>query len=143
MEKLLPLPCVCQKTTQLFSKISENVQIKLQNINTRKNIDNITGGGGISGTSGYHAKFITPSSISNSAIYEDDSGKIGIGKTPDEKVDILSGAIQLEAMLAPTNPASEKVKTYVTAAGSTPNREVAWKCILEDGSEVILASLLV
>jgi len=135
---------IAEIPTQLFSKISENVQIKLQNINTRKNIDNITGGGGISGTSGYHAKFITPSSIANSVINEDDFGKLGIGKTlPDEKVDISSGAIQLEAMLAPLDPGADKVKTYVTAVGIHPSREVAWKCRLEDGSEVILASLLV
>ena len=99
---------------------------------------------GISGYSGYHARFDSNNSVWNSTVYEDDSGNLGIGKTtPDEKVDIENGAIQMNAMSAPTTPAADKVKVFVTASGITPSREVAWKAVLETGEEVILASMLV
>jgi hypothetical protein len=32
---------------------------------------------------------------------------------------------------------------YVTASGTTPNREIAWKVKTEDGTEIIIASILV
>ena len=49
----------------------------------------------------------------------------------------------MNSMPDPATPASEKVKVFVTANGTTPTREVAWKAKLENGDEVILASLLI
>jgi hypothetical protein len=71
-------------------------------------------------------------------------GKIGIGiDNPYERLDIDAGAIRMAAMSAPTTPVANSIKTYVTAAGITPTREIAWKVKLEDATEVILASILV
>ena len=45
-------------------------------------------------------------------------------------------------MTAPATPSADIIRTYVTASGTTPNREVAYKVKLENGDEVILASVL-
>jgi len=49
----------------------------------------------------------------------------------------------LEATTAPTSVASDSVSMYVTATGTTPNREVAYKIKNELGQEIIISSILV
>lgn len=44
---------------------------------------------------------------------------------------------------APSTPVANSTVMYVTASGTTPNREIAWKVKTEDGSEIIIASILV
>lgn len=44
---------------------------------------------------------------------------------------------------APSTPGANSTVMYVTASGTTPNREIAWKVKTEDGTEIIIASILV
>ncbi|HHT9124281.1 MAG TPA: hypothetical protein ACFYD6_00515 [Candidatus Brocadiia bacterium] len=72
------------------------------------------------------------------------NGNFGIKTTtPDTRLDIEDGAISFKGMTAPGNPVSDKVALYVTASGTTPNRTVALKCKFQDGTETMLASVLV
>jgi hypothetical protein len=74
----------------------------------------------------------------------DTNGNFGIGTvSPDTRLDIEDGALSMLAMSAPNTPATDKVAVYVTASGTTPNREVAWKVKMPDATEIILASVLV
>ena len=84
------------------------------------------------------------------AIYQADenainyfAGNIGIGTLPSTRLDISDGAFTMKAMTAPDTPSSDNVVQYVTASGTSPNREVALKAKFEDGQEVIIASRLV
>lgn len=49
----------------------------------------------------------------------------------------------LNAMIAPTSVANDSVEIYVTASGSSPNREVALKLKNEIGDEVTISTVLV
>ena len=49
----------------------------------------------------------------------------------------------LSAVTAPTTPAADSMAMYVTASGTTPNREVSYKMKNELGQEIIISSILV
>lgn len=72
------------------------------------------------------------------------TGNVGIGATsPATRLDLGGGALTRLAMSAPSTPATDSVATYVTASGTTPNREVSLNAKMPDGSVYILASVLV
>jgi len=74
----------------------------------------------------------------------DRSGLVGIGTTsPSTKLHIGAGAMTLEAMTAPSSPASDKAVLFLEATGTSPSRTVALKVKWEDGSTSTLASVTV
>jgi len=60
-----------------------------------------------------------------------------------EVVNTPSGALQWNKTTAPGTPSADTVKIYVTASGTSPNREVAWKIKNENGDETIISSVLI
>lgn len=54
----------------------------------------------------------------------------------------VTGQVSQPAISAPTTPSADNVLIYVTASGTSPNREVAWKMKNELGQEIIIASIL-
>ena len=73
-----------------------------------------------------------------------ETGNVGIGTTsPSTKLDIGAGAMTLEAMTAPSSPASDKAVLFLEATGTSPSRTVALKVKWEDGSTSTLASVTV
>lgn len=54
----------------------------------------------------------------------------------------VNGQVSQPAISAPASPAADNVIIYVTASGTSPNREVAWKMKNELGQEIIIASIL-
>lgn len=56
---------------------------------------------------------------------------------------ILDSAFVQKAISAPSTPIANSVVMYVTASGTSPNREVAWKMKNEAGEEIIISSVLV
>jgi hypothetical protein len=71
-------------------------------------------------------------------------GNVGIGATsPSTKLHIGAGAMTLEAMTAPSSPASDKAALYVEASGESPSRTVALKVKWQDGSSTTIASVTV
>ena len=67
------------------------------------------------------------------------AGATGLGFTDEIQI----SEFVLTAMSAPTTPSSDSMSIYVTASGTTPNREVAYKIKNELGQEIILSSILV
>jgi hypothetical protein len=67
------------------------------------------------------------------------AGATGLGFTNEIQI----SEFVLSAMSAPTTPSSDSMSIYVTASGTTPNREVAYKIKNELGQEIILSSVLV
>ena len=51
--------------------------------------------------------------------------------------------IDHRAITPPTNPQEDHVKVYMTANGTSPNKEIAWKLKFPNGEEAIIASMLV
>lgn len=81
---------------------------------------------------------------SGEAIRVDATRNVGIGTTaPDTKLHIGAGAMTLEAMTAPSSPASDKAVLFLEATGTSPSRTVALKVKWEDGSTSTLASVTV
>ena len=73
-----------------------------------------------------------------------ETGNVGIGTTaPSTKLDIGAGAMTLEAMTAPSSPASDKAVLFLEATGTSPSRTVALKVKWQDGSTSTLASVTV
>lgn len=132
--------------TESFATISENLKTRLQNINHRHIIDKMPS---FEGVSGYMSKFTGTTKLTTSTIYESDttgtSGYIGFGVgNPQEKIDISKGAIQIQAMDSnPSTPAAGFGKMYMTIEGESPNQIVTWKVKMQDGSEIILGSIIV
>jgi hypothetical protein len=60
----------------------------------------------------------------------------------DDRV-VVHGATEVVAKDAPSTPAADNARLYVTASGATPNREIALNVKFEDGTVVILSSVLV
>lgn len=58
-------------------------------------------------------------------------------------VKTLTSALQHVAVASPGNPAADHVYVYITASGTTPNREIALKCKNEAGIETTIYSWLV
>lgn len=81
-----------------------------------------------------------PSSYANSAGYlvSVNPGGTGLQFTQDISLDELIHT----ARVAPTTVANDSVTVYVTATGTSPNREVAYKIKNEYGEEVIISSIL-
>ncbi|GEM_PF-5696838 len=72
------------------------------------------------------------------------TGNVGIGTTaPSTKLHIGTGAMTLEAMTAPSSPASDKAALFLEATGTSPSRTVALKVKWQDGSTSTLASVTV
>ena len=67
------------------------------------------------------------------------AGATGLGFTDEIQI----SEFVLTAMSAPTTPSADSMSIYVTASGTTPNREVAYKIKNELGQEIILSSILV
>lgn len=132
--------------TENYAQISEPLKTKFQNINQRHIIDKMPS---FDGVSGYMSKFTGTTKLTTSTIYESDttgtSGYIGFGVgSPQEKIDISKGAVQIEAMdSSPTTPAAGFGKMFMTVEGSSPNQVVTWKVKMQDGSEIILGSIIV
>lgn len=81
-----------------------------------------------------------PSSYANAAGYlvTVNPGGTGLQFTSDIPLDELIHT----ARVAPTTVANDSVSVYVTATGTSPNREVAYKIKNEYGEEVIISSIL-
>jgi len=81
-----------------------------------------------------------PSTYANSAGYlvTVNPGGTGLQFSQDISLDELIHS----ARVAPTVVANDTVTVYVTASGTTPNREVAYKIKNEFGEEVIISSIL-
>lgn len=74
----------------------------------------------------------------------DGRGNVGIGTTsPSTKLHIGAGAMTLEAMTAPSSPASDKAVLFLEATGTSPSRIVALKVKWENGTTSTLASVTV
>lgn len=56
---------------------------------------------------------------------------------------ILDSVLTQRATSAPSTPEANTIVMYVTASGTTPNREVAWKIKNQAGDEIIISSVLV
>jgi hypothetical protein len=56
---------------------------------------------------------------------------------------VVHGTLEGTLKDAPATPAADKFRMYFFASGTTPNREVGVKIIMEDGNEYILCSVLV
>jgi hypothetical protein len=56
---------------------------------------------------------------------------------------ILESPLTQNATTAPSTPSANSMVTYVTASGTTPNREIAWKIKNQSGEEVIVSTVLV
>ena len=97
------------------------------------------GGGG--GTSTFLGLTDTPSSYTGGANQL-------VGVTPTEDGLGFTNEIQisefvLSAVTAPATPDADAMTMYVTASGTTPNREVSYKMKNELGQEIIISSILV
>ncbi len=60
----------------------------------------------------------------------------------DDRV-VAYGTFQSSLKDAPGTPAADNSYSYITASGTTPTREIAAKIKFEDGSEFVIASVLV
>lgn len=82
----------------------------------------------------------TPSSYANAAgqLVSVNPGGTGLQFTDEITIDELVHT----ARVAPTVVANDSVTVYVTATGTSPNREVAYKIKNEFGEEVIISSIL-
>ncbi len=56
---------------------------------------------------------------------------------------LLESSLTQNATAAPSTPLANSMVMYVTASGSSPNREIAWKIKNEAGEEIIISSVLV
>jgi hypothetical protein len=56
---------------------------------------------------------------------------------------ILESPLTQNATSAPSTPNANSMVTYVTASGTTPNREIAWKIKNQSGEEIIVSTLIV
>lgn len=56
---------------------------------------------------------------------------------------ILDSVLTQRATSAPSTPEANTIVMYVTATGTSPNREVAWKIKNQAGDEIIISSVLV
>jgi hypothetical protein len=69
---------------------------------------------------------------------------INVGETALGFVDEIEiSEFVLSAVTAPATPLSDSMAMYVTASGTTPNREVSYKMKNELGQEIIISSILV
>ena len=88
-----------------------------------------------------NSKFIKGRNYADSAyvdtikVNEDDNIEIG--------ADLEVGDFILEATSEPATPEADSKTIYVTASGTTPNRQVVMKIKDEAGQEVILSSVIV
>lgn len=108
---------------------------------TESIVDISGGGGGGSGTSTFLGLTDTPSSYTGGANQL-------VGVTPTEDGLGFTNEIQisefvLSALTAPATPDADAMTMYVTASGTTPNREVSYKMKNELGQEIIISSILV
>ena len=97
------------------------------------------GGGG--GTSTFLGLTDTPSSYSGAS-----NQLVGVNAAENalgfvDEIEISE--FVLSAVTAPTTPAADSMAMYVTASGTTPNREVSYKMKNELGQEIIISSILV
>jgi len=98
---------------------------------------------GSSLTANYLTKVSDSNTLVNSLVF-DNGTNVGIGTTsPSTKLDIGAGAMTLEAMTAPSSPASDKAVLFLEATGTSPSRTVALKVKWQDGSTSTLASVTV
>jgi len=98
---------------------------------------------GSSLTANYLTKVSDSNTLVNSLVF-DNGTNVGIGTTsPSTKLHIGAGAMTLEAMTAPSSPASDKAVLFLEATGTSPSRTVALKVKWEDGSTSTLASVTV
>lgn len=56
---------------------------------------------------------------------------------------VLDSPLTQRATSAPSTPVANSMVMYVTATGTSPNREVAWKIKNQAGDEIIISSVLV
>jgi hypothetical protein len=131
--------------TENYAQISEPLKTKFQNINQRHIIDKIPS---FDGVSGYMSKFTGTTKLTTSTIYESDttgtSGYIGFGVgSPQEKIDISKGAVQIEAMdSSPTTPAAGFGKMFMTVEGSSPVTALNYYIADGDATTVVDQTLL-
>jgi len=69
--------------------------------------------------------------------------KLTIGTLKTTIVGSDVGFFELLGISSPSLPNANAVRFYVTSSGTSPNKEVALKAKFEDGSEVIIASVLI
>jgi hypothetical protein len=56
---------------------------------------------------------------------------------------LVESSLTQNATSAPSTPVANTIVMYVTASGTTPNREIAWKLKNQVGDEIIISSVLV
>lgn len=56
---------------------------------------------------------------------------------------LIQSPLAQSAITAPSTPVANNMVMYVTATGTSPNREIAWKIKAQDGNEIIISSILV
>lgn len=54
----------------------------------------------------------------------------------------IEGVVRQKAVPVPGLPGVDEIKYFVTANGVSPNRVVLWKGLLQDGTELIVASII-
>jgi len=69
--------------------------------------------------------------------------KVSVGTLKNTIVGSDAGFFELLGISSPSSPNANAVRFYVTVSGTSPNKEVALKAKFEDGSEVIIASVLI
>jgi hypothetical protein len=55
----------------------------------------------------------------------------------------VESSLTQKAISSPSTPVANTIVTFVTASGTTPNREIAWKLKNQVGDEIIISSVLV
>lgn len=73
---------------------------------------------------------------------ENVGGELRVKQPDNDPAGLRAGTFLQEAAAVPSTPSADEVVVYISSSGSSP-KTVKWACKLEDGSEVILASLLV
>ena len=56
---------------------------------------------------------------------------------------LLESSLTQNAITAPSTPLANSMVMYVTASGTSPNREIAWKLKNQSGEEVIVSTVIV